>query len=102
MHVLGHRQRPDGIKGRVRDGLRRQTKAACDDSGHIQQIVNDARQSRGVALDGRQGVLRAIGRQLVRLQHPCPSHDGIQGRAELVRHRAEKLILEMVGPLGIF
>ena len=55
----------------------------------------------GVALDGRDRVSRAIGRQLLRPQHSCPSQDGIQGRPELVRHRGEKLILEMVGLLGV-
>ena len=43
----------------------------------------------------------ARGRQLLRLQHPCPSEDGIQGRPDLVRHHGEELILEMADRFGL-
>jgi hypothetical protein len=44
-------------------------------------------------------VRRAVGRQLLRAQHLCPTKDGVQGRSEFVRDRGEELILELIGLL---
>ena len=73
-HVPGQRQRPDGIERPLRhgdeiDGLGRQAKRSRNDPRQIQQIVNHVGEGDGVALDRRDRVCRAFGRQLLRPQH---------------------------------
>ena len=84
------------------DWLERQAQRPRNDAGHIQEIVDDVRQSDGVSLDRRDRVCRAVGRQLLRPQHARPPEHCIQRRSELVRHRREEVVLETVGLLGVF
>ena len=43
------------------------------------------------------GVRHAMRRQLAGRQQPRPAEDGVERRAQLVRQRAEELVLQPVG-----
>ncbi len=67
----------------------------------IEQILDEALLRAGVALDGleRPGLGRLV--QAAGAQQRDPAEDRIEGRAQLVRHGREELVLQAAELLGV-
>jgi len=86
----------------VREGLEFETEIASDDSRYVEQIVDESRLRTCVALDrlDRAGGVRAF--DFAVPDHRRPTENRRQGRAQLMRERREKLILETIGFFSVF
>ena len=78
------------------DRLRLDADGAADHPRHVQEVVDDACQGLGVALDGVDRVRRPRGIELPTAQQPRPAEDGVQGVPQLVGDDGQKLVLRPV------
>ena len=107
VNLLGDSDRPEDINSSLRQGqkihgFKRQVHRPCNDSRHVEEVVDDERQGRGVAFNGLDGMAGACVRQLLRGQHPRPSEYRIERRAQLVRHHGDEVILETIRFIRFF
>jgi hypothetical protein len=68
---------------------------------HIEQVLDQSGLRLRISLDRQQSALLAIVTDHSIHEHACPSGDGRQRRAQLVRHGHQKLIFESVCRLGV-
>ena len=80
-------------------------KLAGNDTGEIDQVLDDARLRPAGALDGVDGPGGAGAIEFSGREQSGPTEHRVQGRAQLVREGREKLVLHTVGslcPAGLF
>ena len=76
---------------------------SCLDAADVEDVVDDGEQVAGVGVHPQHLVLlrgRHVARDTLK-QHAGVTEDGIEGRAELVRHVGEELALELGGLLQL-
>ena len=73
---------------------------AGDDSRDVQHLLDETNLGLGIALDDRHGMGRARV-QVPTSQDPRPPVNRVQRRAQFMRERAEKLVLQAIRLLGL-
>ena len=102
--MLGVGHGTDGLDCRLddADGVDRpqvQLELARHDSRQVEEVVDQLREKRGVALDHFEGTNRARVIQKAALEHACPTEHRCERRAQLMRYHREKTVLGLVGRL---
>ena len=81
--------------------LQRDPKPAGDDTREDEEVLDELGERVGVALDRFERARLAVGVEPAAAQPPDPAHQRIERRAQLVRERAEKLVLRAAGRLRV-
>ena len=100
------RRRPYGIDsgfdGRSQlDRPNAQPEPARDDARYVEEIVDDLSLGHGAALDRLEGAGAVVRGELSVAEQLGPPEDGVERRAQLVRHRRQELVFQAVGGLSM-
>ena len=96
--AFGRRFRHDAAE--VHD-LLAQGQLLAHQAGDVEQVLDDLLLELHVALDDLQGALALARAQVARAQQPVPAQDRGHGRAQLVGHDGQELVLGPAGGLGL-
>jgi len=93
----------DGLLDHPRQlhGLHVERELAGDETGYVEEIFDELRLVHGVALDGLERTLVALGGDGPATEQPRPAEHRVERVTELVADDREELVLRAIAPFGL-
>ena len=73
-----------------------QPEFAAGDPGDVQDVIDNLFEAMGVPHQDRHAVRESIAREHAGVQHLCVAEDCVERRAQFVRERSQKVVLDAI------